>query len=548
MDDFLIFNRRVQAKMKNIFFREDGQSIVLIAVSILLIVFVGLSVFSLGEALNSKSQFRNLSDAVSFSGTCAQQRGISAFQSLLNVDPLIKVAFNLGIALDNLHKGAKALKKVNPSYDPTANIIASSQIESLIDPYNDIINSITPTPWDPHVVDSSLYNEAMSFFSTEAIIFAREILEKNLEILPPEELKELTIVPLPSEVFLLRGPIQDVPGSSPRFKLELGIKDGKLVLRYYRVVDENNTEIAETGVFNIMVANAPELLFQQILPEPKGEKLGKFLSFSYSYPFSEGGERTPVSEAINLSYIQLEIINLVNIVRADLMDFYSNFGSLFKTIVESYWNSMVSDYNGFLDFLESNNFKACFGLNPSSYRLKPVFASLKDMRLLNLQTYKDLASEKGYDINNEEDVQDFYKNLTLKDIFETEGNFRDAIEGTIDTFETDQGNIKPHLTTLMNKLNAFNKDHASGNNIPYILTNFVDIIYESLDESTLASFLEVLQLIANGVNVTYTNLSDFNTLVSLRSDYDLNSLKPNESFYEILEHFFETPLIKLEGT
>jgi len=100
----------------------------------------------------------------------------------------------------------------------------------------------------------------------------------------------------------------------------------------------------------------------------------------------------------------------------------------------------------------------------------------------------------------------------------------------------------------MNKIKVFNKDYASGGNIPYILTNFVDIIYENLNESTLGPFLEVLQLIGNGVGLTYTNLNEFNTLVSLRTGYDFNSLKPDESFYNLLDHFFDTPLIKLEGT
>ncbi|HPO29028.1 MAG TPA: hypothetical protein PLD35_03315 [Caldisericia bacterium] len=535
--------------MNKIFFKEDGQSVVLIAVSILLIVFVGLSVFSLGEALNNKSQFRNLSDAVSFAGTCAQHKGVSAFQSLLNIDPLVKVSYNLGIALDNLHKGAKALKKVSPTYDTTANIIATSQIESLISPYNNLISSITSNPADPHVVDSNLYNETLSFFSADAIIFAREILEKNLEILPPDELKNLSMVSLPSEIFLRRGPILNIPGNPPRFRFELSIKEGKLVLRYYRVIDEN-TEIAESGVFNIMIADSPNLLFQQILPDIETEKLGKFLSFSYSFPFPEEGyeEGTPVSEAINLSYIQLEAINLVNTLRASMMEFDSNFGPLFKNTIENYWNSMVSDYNGFLDFINSNNFRAAFGLNPSSYHLKPVFASLKDMGILNIQSFKDLAAEKGYDINNEEDIKDFYKTLTLKDIFGTEENFRTSIEDTINTFATDEANVETHLATLMNKIKVFNKDYASGGNIPYILTNFVDIIYENLNESTLGPFLEVLQLIGNGVGLTYTNLNEFNTLVSLRTGYDFNSLKPDESFYNLLDHFFDTPLIKLEGT
>ncbi len=532
--------------MNKIFFREEGQSVVLIAVSILLIVFVGLSVFTLGEALNAKSQFRNISDAVSFAGTCAQQKGISTFQSLLNLDPLVKVSYNLGIALDNLYKGAKALKKVSPTYDPTANIIASSQIGSLIAPYDGIIHTITPNPIDPHIVDSNLYNETLSFFSADAIIVAREIAERNLEI-SSNQLTGLELISLPSEVFLLRGPIQNIPGGPPRFKFEIGIKNGKLVLRYYRVIGDN-TEIAESGVFNIMIADRPELLFQQILPAIQSNKIGKFLSFSYSYPFSEGGDETPINNAINLAYIQLEIINLINTVRANLMDFYSKFGLLFKGIIESYWNSMVSDYNGFLDFLDSNNFRAAFGLDPSNYNLKPVMASLKDMGLLSIKSYQDLASQKGYDINNEEDIQDFYKNLTLKDIFETEENFRDAIETSIDTFSEDQGNIKSHLKSLMNKIKVFNKDHASGNNIPYILANFVDIIYENLNESTLADFLEVLQIVARGINVTYADLSDFNTLVSLRSDYNLDSLKPDEGFYELLRYFFETPLIKLEGT
>jgi len=175
------------------------------------------------------------------------------------------------------------------------------------------------------------------------------------------------------------------------------------------------------------------------------------------------------------------------------------------------------------------------------------------MGILNIQSFKDLAAEKGYDINNEEDIKDFYKTLTLKDIFGTEENFRTSIEDTINTFATDEANVETHLATLMNKIKVFNKDYASGGNIPYILTNFVDIIYENLNESTLGPFLEVLQLIGNGVgnngvDLTYTNINEFDTTQSFSSNYDFNSLKPDESFYNLLDHFFDTPLIKLEGT
>lgn len=527
--------------MNKIFFKEDGQSVVLIAVSILLIVFVGLSVFSLGEALNNKSQFRNLSDAVSFAGTCAQQKGCFISQSLLNIDSLVLILYNLGIAIGNLSEGAKILIKESPNYDPTANIIASSEIQSLLAPYNGIIHPLINNPKYTQPA-KEVYNASSTFSSRDSIIFAREILEKNLELLPPDELKNLVVISLPSEVFLLRGPVQNIPGDTSRFKLELSIKDGEIASRYYRVVD-GNTEIAGAGVFTIVISDAPQLLFQQILPAVQNEKLGKFLSFSYSSPFSEGGEGSPFSEAIEISSEQFEQINNIN---ADIVKEMKK--SKDKHTIENLWDNMVSNYNSLLEYLNSNNFKAAFDINLSNYQLKPVFSSLKDMKLLNLKTYRDLALEKGYDINNEEDIENFYKTLTLKDIFGTEDNFRTSIEETINSLATDQSNVESSLTTLLDELKAFNKNSSSGNNIPQILTSFVDIIYENLDESTLDPFLEVIQLINNGVDLTYTNINEFDTTQSFSSNYDFNSLKPDESFYNLLDHFFDTPLIKLEGT
>jgi hypothetical protein len=527
--------------MNKIFFKEDGQSVVLIAVSILLIVFVGLSVFSLGEALNNKSQFRNISDAVSFAGTCTQQKGCFISQSLLDIDSLVKISYNFGVAFDNLSDGAKILIKESPSYDPTANIINSSEIHSLISPYNGVIHPLINNPKYIKPANS-VYNASLSFSGRDSIIFARKILEKNLELLPSEELKNLSCVSLPSEIFLLRGPIQNVSGDTSRFKFELSINDGKIASRYYRVIN-GNTEIGGAGIFNIMVADTPKLLFQQVLPDNQSGKLGKFLSFSYSSPFSEEGEGSSFSEAIKISSGQLENINATN---ADIVKAMKK--SKDKHTIEGYWDNMVSNYNGFLSYLNSNNLKAAFDLNLSSYRLEPVFSSLKDMKLLNLKTYKDLALEKGYNINNEEDIQDFYKTLTLRDIFGTEDNFRTAVEETINSFATNQSNVKSDLTTLLNEISVFNKDSSSGKNIPYVLINFANIINENLEESTLGPFLEVLTLVGNGINLTYTNINEFHTTSSFSSDYDFNSLKPNEDFYNLLDHFFDTPLIKLEGT
>ncbi len=533
--------------MNKIFFKEDGQSVVLIAISILLIVFVGISVFSLGEALNNKSQFRNLSDAISYAGTCSLQMDCFIIsQSLLNIDSLVSISNNLGFAIYNLSEGATALIKVSPNYDSTANIINSSEIQSLFAPYNGIIH---PLINNPKYIEpaKSVYNASLSFSGRDSIIFARKILEKNLELLPPDELKNLTVISLPSEVFLLRGPIQNTLSDASRFKLEISIEDdGEIASRYYRIVD-GDTEIGGAGIFNIMVADAPKLLFQQILPGVETEKLGKFLSFSYSSPFSGkgegGGSPSPFSEAIKNSSDRLENINEINAERAEEMK-----NSKDKHFIESLWDSMVSDYNGFLEYLNSNNFETAFDLNISGYKIKPVFSSLKDMKLLNLKTYKDLALEKGYNISDEEDVQDFYKTLTLRDIFGTKDNFRTAVEETINSFATNQSNVESDLTSLLKEIKAFNKDSSSGNNIPYVLINFANIINENLEESTLGPFLEVLTLVGNGINLTYTNINEFHTTSSFSSDYDFNSLKPNEDFYNLLDHFFDTPLIKLEGT
>ena len=81
------------------------------------------------------------------------------------------------------------------------------------------------------------------------------------------------------------------------------------------------------------------------------------------------------------------------------------------------------------------------------------------MKLLNLKTYRDLAAEKGYDINNEEDIENFYKTLTLRDIFGTEDNFRTSIEETINSLATDQSSVESNLSNLLDELKAFKAKH-----------------------------------------------------------------------------------------
>jgi hypothetical protein len=517
------------------------------AIAILLIISIGISVFSLGEILVSKTRFANMADSLAFAGSTVQQYSMVNYQNIANLEPLVKISYNLGIALENLKEGAESLHKHVPGYDPTADVFAD-ELTNIMGSYDSLVKKIDKNPFNPHFIDSAIYNELLNFYLSDAVIYAKNVEQQNLA-LDSNQWKHYTSLICPAETILQQGPVDGKNGTSPRFKWEFGLKNGKLIFRYVRR-NGLNIEDATGGIFVVVVADSPEFMFKNLLPASTSTKVGKIISFSYSYPYTDTPDDVTY-DPINLAFIELEFINLINSIRAAIMDSYKgkgNTSSSEKKIIKNLWNDMVDDYNGFLAFLDSNRFKAAFGINESVYKTNPVMGSLSALKLLNLSSFKTICQNKGLNRSVTEDQDTFYKSLTFKDIFSTPNDLRFAHETSIDRLITGRASLDARLKSLLNKIDVLDKNRASGNNIPAKLARIPAVVYENLNSSTLAPFLQVLTMVSDSINESYTSISNTTSLINLRSSYNYNSLKPSQAFWDLVPTIFNTPIIQLEGT
>jgi hypothetical protein len=417
---------------------QEAQSTVIMAIAIILVLFVGLSAFSLGESLVSKTRFQNIADSIAFAGGTAQQKSMVTYQKTANLEPLVKVAWNLGIAIENLREGAEAVHKHCEGYDPTADVFAH-EITNIMGSYDSLLKQVDTNPFNPKFIDANIYNELINFYLSDAMIFAKMVEQQNLA-LDPGKWNNLQAYICPVETILQKGPVNGASGTSPRFKWEIGLKNGKLTFRYVRR-SGTSVEDATGGLFVVLTADSPRFLFQNLLPASTANKSGKIISFAYSYPFTNIPDNVTY-DPINLSFIELEFINLINSIRAAMLDGYngkSNTSSSEKQIIKNLWNDMIEDYNGFLAFLDSNRFKAAFGINENVYKADPVLGSLPSMQLLNLSSYQSLCQSKGFNKDNPEDQRKFLNSITLKDVFTDRTAFQTALEVSIDRLASGRG-------------------------------------------------------------------------------------------------------------
>jgi len=420
-----------------LFYREDGQSIVIIAVAIALILFIGLGVYNFSEVLNVKAKFRNLSDSASFAGTIAQTKSIYTWLSFNNISPMVVISYQIDNAFNILDDAAGYLVAKSPNFDSTANTINTSTQENIFEDLDKIIKKIAHEPKNPtdlETVDPIFYNYLLSFYEFNGLILAREISENNRNYIL-NNLNNVTCYTLPSEIILLRAPIQfGANTNSKRFKFKIMMKHGKIIIKYH---DQIENEYANSGFFNISIADTPTTLYQNILPVTVSTKIGKMVAFSTSSSYSdtEPDPETPLLDEINDFIVLFEDINEDNTSLVDHMKKNKNN----KSKLQADWSEIVSNYNSLYEYVIDNNLLSYFEFDQKeNYNNTPIFSSLKGLELLNIEDYKTIASGKGLNPNNPGDAEKFYKTLSLQDIFQTQQNMKYIIEESIDSFSNDK--------------------------------------------------------------------------------------------------------------
>jgi hypothetical protein len=530
-----------------LFYKEDGQSVVIIAVSIALIILIGLGVYNFSEVLNAKAKFRNLSDSTSLAGTLVQTKGIYSWFGFNNVSPLVVTSYQTYEAFKILASAAGYLVAKTTTYDLTATRIKTTAQKNIYSNLETIIKTISSTPKTPtnlETVNTAFLYEVLSFYEIDGLIIAKEISDLN-KTLFASSLNNCVNYSLPSEFILLRRPILFATDSNNlRYKYRTIIKNSKIVVKYHN--DTENIDV-NSGFFSVSICNTPTTFFQRILPILPSTKQGKLVTFSNSCPYMD---TSTSSEVILLDKVNglISLFEQTNTTNNNLVTHMSN-NSNNLTTLKSDWNLIVANYNSLYQYIINNNLLSYFKLTPKSdYYSSSVFASLKGLNLLNIQDYKNIASTKGLNISSQTDIEKFYKTLTLKDIFQTSENMKSIINQSFTSYSNDRGLLITNMTNLMTKLRVFNSSYNSGANVPTIFNNYVLGINNNVTNSTLTNFLNLVSTIRTNINLSYGLINDFNTNVNFRSTYNLNLLNPSDDFYTNLNYFFNIPLVRFEGS
>jgi hypothetical protein len=526
---------------------QKGQSVVIFTVAIMLVIFIGLSVYSLGESLVAKTRFRNMADAVSFTGASMQFNGIGSFTNIYDMNVIISISYYMSTSAMILKDGAEALNKVAPGFDTTATALLFTKDNVVketgnVTMFQKRLDQIIITPIDPQVVTPQIFNAIQNYHTANSLIFAKMIETQNLA---KNNFTGYSSLVFPSEIIFNQGPIDPTV-----YKWNMRSTHARPKYRYTKTIGnaiDGYKDITLTGGnISILVADSPKMTFQKLLPASKSTKTGKIFAFSYGL----AGDQTigaTIEMPIITSFNKLMEINAANQTRADNMTNWAKSATATNIqLVKNDWALMLADYNGFLTFLTQNGYDDCFRIYESSYTNTPQYGGLSSLNLLEIPAYQAICATKGLDYTDPDDAKAFYKLLTLKDIFGTVANFRSAVESSINTLSTDRTNQGTVVGALLNNLFALKSDHSNWN-IPDLIDEYIVEVHKTENPSHLDPFLEVFQKVNNAIFESYTEVYNLDVLIPTIT-YDFNTLKPSQAFWDLVPKFFETPIIQLEGT
>lgn len=526
---------------------QRGQTTVIISIAIVLVIFIAISAYSLGEALVAKTRFRNLSDAVAFSGASMRYNGIGSFTNIYDLNGIVSIAYYLSHSALDLKQGATALNDVAPGFDTTASslLFTTDVVKELggdVSKFQLRLDQIVITPIDPQVVTEQIFNAVQNYHSSNSIILAKTIESQNLA---KYNFTNFASLICPSEILFNQGPID--PST---YKWSTYVRNGRPKYRNTRTIGSVATGFKDViltgGNISLMIADAPKMTFSKLLPASTSTKKGKIVAFSYAL----AGDQTiggAIEEPIITCFNKLMEINATNKVRAAEMTSLANSHTAANIqAIKDKWALMLADYNGYLDFLTSTGYDDYFRIYESSYSNTPQYGSLSSLNLLELPSYQTICANKGLDYTKSADQQAFYKKLTLKDIFGTVANFRAAVETSIDRLNADRPNQIGVFDALLAQIFALKSDHQNWN-LPNMINDYVDKVHQTENPSHLEKFLTVFQKINNAITESYTEVYNLDTIVPTIT-FDFNTLKPSQAFWDQVPNFFDTPIVQLEGT
>lgn len=527
---------------------EKGQSVIIIAVSIVLVLAVAFGAYNVQSILVAKQKVRQMTDATALAGALSRKVGLDAYQQLANLDILLAVSWELGAAWENILDGANYVHDVVPGYDPTADLFATDNTIPNIVPIKNHISFVHKKG----LVEDTTYAKAQQYLILEALLYAKAVEAKNLEIPTFPHLNQMSLL-IPSEMIISRGPVLSYTEVNyAPYDWEVARKDGRMIFLIQKPDPDTGEMFATTiGLMHLELVDSPQPLFSAFLSAFTSGKSGKLSALAYAYPYNMEEITGEVLEPVDPFVNDMEAINAENTNRVkDIRQISQKPNPTAQDIsdLKALWNTLVADYNYLLEFCEQIGLLDVLDISSGAYRSNPVMGSLHNLNLLGLKGYRDIADNKGIDYTTEEGKDDFYKTLTFQDIFGSKETFWQDLRTTYQTLIDNNTTYSDDLSDLLNTCKFYDIDSSGGNNVPALLKTIPDLVYANLEHSTLDPFLTLSNMISEDIVNCYSNLVALPSSTANNSLITVDSLMPSTTMMNYLDSIFTAPIIRWEGS
>jgi len=522
---------------------EKGQSVILIAVSIVLILTVALTIYNIQMLLVAKQKVRQMTDATAFAGALSRKNGLISFQQIDNLDLLVALSWELGTAYQHILSGAQYVHEVVPGYDATADLLATdSSIQNFV-PIHNHISDIH----DGGLVEDSTYAMAQQFFILESLLYAKAVEERNLSITSFPSENHLSLL-IPAEMITNQGSVLSCEEDDySSYRWHIGKKNGRMVFQIEKLPDALQTSI---GFACIEIINTPQTIFSSFLSSFNPTKSGKLVAFAYAYPYNMEDSESEF-EAADLLVNDMEQIHSDN---SDLVEIMEEIAEMKKpktkdkTALKNAWNTLVANCNDLLAIYQESGLMDVLDIGSDKYQANPVMGSLHTLNLLSFPSYQAVADTKGIDYTTQTGKNTFYNTFTLADIFGSKEDLWQDLQTTYQTLIDNQSEFGDEVDHLLNSCKFFDINHANGNNIPYFFEEVPQIVEDNIENTTLQDFLTLSSLVSEDIVDCYQSLSDLPAILSNTPSVTVESFMPSIELLNYLSSLFSTPIVRWEGS
>ncbi len=527
MKQFIIFFTMKKDMIKTFKNEEKAQATVLFSVLLLLMVTVGLISLQIGQGVVTRIRFRQLADSSCLSAAASYPAQASAIEQASLCNEYVILSAKLSVTLGILNEAAAVMKAKAPGYDTLSTYLSSSDFNTLLTTYTDLIISISNTPQNPNLLPPTFEAEARALMHLSSLHAARR---NNLDnqSLYGGLFQELEQVVLPDS-FLW----SDDPLNQPVH-----------------------------GFIQISDMPAPRFFFLNAFPYASIERKGKMVNASYTslIDFSNPNPETilTLKECFDQQSLSLENLNQANALRLNSMKLIALPMDPAKLAnLTSLWESMINDYQQwFQTTVDMDAFR--LGFSTVQYSI-PSFTTLLNAQYQLGEYVQDIAESKGISTSHHNTMkEELSPSLNLRDFFSpssTESavlSFQDRLIAYYEALQQNTTVTQNSISLLLQKLDPFDRDEALPNqDVPSILQTISEAMGEQLDE-TSHNKIQAMEFFLSVFSGHTQNLFDQINSISLNWNAQNNLLSlslplPSNVYFDDASDFFVLPYTRLES-